>query len=185
MHSPLESTPGISPDCFCREREEREMAEREGRQIPEEDCDEENIQSPFQPISNVISVVCVLLLHSEWKLTFHWSLIWKIITGSFSIFSMTTKKRWIWWRTQPINFHTNRGEAEIRVMSSQIHILNPISISKQSDFALCWKHFIIFRQQDELELADCESKHGPEDHNDENMQSPFQPISTETSVVSI
>lgn len=50
------------------------MAEREGRQILEEDCNEENIQSPFQPISNVISVVCVLLLHSERKLTFHWSL---------------------------------------------------------------------------------------------------------------
>lgn len=101
------------------------MAEREGRQILEEDCDEENIQSPFQPISNVISVVRVLLLHSERKLTFHWSLIWKMAT--FSIFSMTTKKRWILWRTQPINFHTKRGEAEIRIMSSQIPILNPIS----------------------------------------------------------
>lgn len=156
------------------------MAEREGRQILEEDCDEENIQSPFQPISNVISVVRVLLLHSERKLTFHWSLIWKMAT--FSIFSMTTKKRWIWWRTQPINFHTKRGEAEIRILSSQIPTLNPIS--KQSDFALCWKHFIIFRQ-DELEMAECESKHGPEDHNDKNVQSPFQPISTETSVVNI
>lgn len=71
MLSSLESTPGISPYCFYREREEREMAEREGRQILEEDCDEENIQSPFQPISNVISAVCVLLLHSEQKLTFH------------------------------------------------------------------------------------------------------------------
>uniref|UniRef100_H3CSA2 ADP-ribosylation factor-like 13b n=1 Tax=Tetraodon nigroviridis TaxID=99883 RepID=H3CSA2_TETNG len=39
-----------------REREERETAEREGREILEEDCDEESIQSPFQPISNVISV---------------------------------------------------------------------------------------------------------------------------------
>lgn len=37
------------------------MAEREGRQIVEEDCDEENIQSPFQPIINVISVVCVIV----------------------------------------------------------------------------------------------------------------------------
>lgn len=34
------------------------MAEREGREILEEDCDEEIIQSPFQPLSNVISVVC-------------------------------------------------------------------------------------------------------------------------------
>lgn len=33
-------------------------------------------------------------------------------------------------------------------------------------------------------MAECESKHGPEDHNDENMTSPFQPIGTETSVVS-
>lgn len=47
------------PNCFRREREEREMAEREGREILEEDCDEEIMQSPFQPISNVISVVCV------------------------------------------------------------------------------------------------------------------------------
>lgn len=185
MHSPLESTPGISPDCFCREREEREMAEREGRQILEEDCDEENIQSPFQPISNVISVVCVLLLCYCCTQSEN-SLISDLKNcHSFSIFSMTAKKRWIWWRTQPINFHRKRGEAGIRVMSSQIHILNPISISKQSDFALCWKRFIIFRQQDELEMAECESKHGPEDHNDENMQSPFQPISTETSVVNI
>lgn len=60
-HPSLESTLGITPSCFCREREEREMAEREGRQILEEDCDEENIQSPFKPISNVISVVCVIV----------------------------------------------------------------------------------------------------------------------------
>lgn len=37
------------------------MAEREGREILEEDCDEEVIQSPFQPISSVISVVCVIV----------------------------------------------------------------------------------------------------------------------------
>lgn len=37
------------------------MAEREGREILEEECDEEIIQSPFQPISNVISAVCVIV----------------------------------------------------------------------------------------------------------------------------
>ncbi|XP_074521048.1 ADP-ribosylation factor-like protein 13B isoform X2 [Halichoeres trimaculatus] len=36
-----------------RERQEREEAEREGRQIQEED-DDDNMPSPFQPISNVI-----------------------------------------------------------------------------------------------------------------------------------
>ncbi|XP_056883787.1 ADP-ribosylation factor-like protein 13B isoform X2 [Takifugu flavidus] len=95
-----------------REREEREMAEREGRQILEEDCDEENIQSPFQPISNVISVY-------------------------------DSKEK--------------------------------MNMMKDTAYQLSQKE----RQQDELEMAECESKHGPEDHNDE---SPFQPISTETSV---
>ncbi|XP_049919295.1 ADP-ribosylation factor-like protein 13B isoform X4 [Epinephelus moara] len=38
-----------------RERQEREEAEREGRQIQEEELDDENMPSPFQPISNVIS----------------------------------------------------------------------------------------------------------------------------------
>ncbi|XP_008298814.1 ADP-ribosylation factor-like protein 13B isoform X1 [Stegastes partitus] len=38
-----------------RERQEREAAEREGRPIQEDEPDEENIQSPFQPIGNVIS----------------------------------------------------------------------------------------------------------------------------------
>ncbi|XP_042261096.1 ADP-ribosylation factor-like protein 13B isoform X3 [Thunnus albacares] len=38
-----------------RERQEREEAEREGRQIQEEDPDDENMPSPFQPIGNVIS----------------------------------------------------------------------------------------------------------------------------------
>nr|XP_046238622.1 ADP-ribosylation factor-like protein 13B isoform X3 [Scatophagus argus] len=38
-----------------RERQEREEAEREGRQIQEEEPDDENMPSPFQPISNVIS----------------------------------------------------------------------------------------------------------------------------------
>ncbi|XP_022070476.1 ADP-ribosylation factor-like protein 13B isoform X1 [Acanthochromis polyacanthus] len=38
-----------------RERQEREEAEREGRPIQEEEPDEENFQSPFQPIGNVIS----------------------------------------------------------------------------------------------------------------------------------
>ncbi|XP_078100028.1 ADP-ribosylation factor-like protein 13B isoform X2 [Sander vitreus] len=37
-----------------RERQEQEEAEREGRQIQEEKLDDENIPSPFQPISNVI-----------------------------------------------------------------------------------------------------------------------------------
>lgn len=40
-----------------RERQEREEAEREGRPIQEEEPEEENMHSPFQPISNVISVV--------------------------------------------------------------------------------------------------------------------------------
>ncbi|KAM3585493.1 uncharacterized protein V6R79_019010 [Siganus canaliculatus] len=38
-----------------RERQEREEAEREGRPIQEEDPGDEDMQSPFQPISNVIS----------------------------------------------------------------------------------------------------------------------------------
>ncbi|KAK9523713.1 hypothetical protein VZT92_017649 [Zoarces viviparus] len=38
-----------------RDRQEREEAEREGGQIPEEEPDDENIPSPFQPISNVVS----------------------------------------------------------------------------------------------------------------------------------
>ncbi|XP_061571730.1 ADP-ribosylation factor-like protein 13B isoform X2 [Cololabis saira] len=38
-----------------RERQEREEAERDGRQIQEEGPEEENIQSPFQPIGSVIS----------------------------------------------------------------------------------------------------------------------------------
>lgn len=42
----------------CRERQEREEAEREGRQIQEEEPDDENMPSPFQPIGNVISEVC-------------------------------------------------------------------------------------------------------------------------------
>ncbi|XP_028275433.1 ADP-ribosylation factor-like protein 13B [Parambassis ranga] len=42
-----------------RERQEREEVEREGRPIQEEEPDDENTQSPFQPIGNVISEVCV------------------------------------------------------------------------------------------------------------------------------
>ncbi|KAM7375250.1 hypothetical protein PAMA_014374 [Pampus argenteus] len=38
-----------------RERQEREEAEREGRQIQEDEPEDENIPSPFQPIGNVIS----------------------------------------------------------------------------------------------------------------------------------
>ncbi|KAF7669206.1 hypothetical protein LDENG_00233360 [Lucifuga dentata] len=38
-----------------RERREREEAEQEGRQIQEEEPEDENMQSPFQPISNVIT----------------------------------------------------------------------------------------------------------------------------------
>ncbi|XP_059184024.1 ADP-ribosylation factor-like protein 13B isoform X5 [Centropristis striata] len=38
-----------------RERQEREEAEREGRQIQEDEPDDDNMPSPFQPISNVIS----------------------------------------------------------------------------------------------------------------------------------
>ncbi|XP_044043084.1 ADP-ribosylation factor-like protein 13B isoform X7 [Siniperca chuatsi] len=38
-----------------REQQEREEAEREGRQIQEEEPDDENMHSPFQPISNAIS----------------------------------------------------------------------------------------------------------------------------------
>lgn len=46
--------------CFVhRDRLEREEAEQEGRQIQEEELDDENIQNPFQPINNVISEVCV------------------------------------------------------------------------------------------------------------------------------
>lgn len=43
--------------------------------------------------------------------------------------------------------------------------------------------YCVFRQQ-ELEMAECENKCVPEDHNDENIRSPFQPITNETSVVS-
>lgn len=45
--------------------------------------------------------------------------------------------------------------------------------------------YCVFRQQEELEMAECENKCVPEDHNDENIQSPFQPITNETSVVSV
>ncbi|XP_041834158.1 ADP-ribosylation factor-like protein 13B isoform X2 [Melanotaenia boesemani] len=38
-----------------RERQEREEAEREGRSIQEEEPNDDNIQSPFQPIGTVIS----------------------------------------------------------------------------------------------------------------------------------
>ncbi|XP_037552588.1 ADP-ribosylation factor-like protein 13B isoform X2 [Nematolebias whitei] len=38
-----------------REQQEREEAEQEGRPIQEEEGDEESIQSPFQPIHNVLS----------------------------------------------------------------------------------------------------------------------------------
>ncbi|XP_053170673.1 ADP-ribosylation factor-like protein 13B isoform X1 [Scomber japonicus] len=38
-----------------RERQEREEAEQEGRQIQEEEPDDENMPSPFQPIGNVVS----------------------------------------------------------------------------------------------------------------------------------
>lgn len=109
------------PNCFRREREEREMAEREGREIVEEDCDEEIIQSPFQPISNVISVVCGTVAFSL-KST---SLAELTKNGSYSgfTFSMTTKKRWMWRHARPRNFHTKRGEAmsraSLRVYVSQ------------------------------------------------------------------
>lgn len=42
---------------LCRERQEREEAEREGRQVQEEEPDDENAPSPFQPIGNVVSEV--------------------------------------------------------------------------------------------------------------------------------
>lgn len=48
-----------TPRSVHREREEREEAEREGRQMVEEELEDENIPSPFQPISSVISEVCV------------------------------------------------------------------------------------------------------------------------------
>ncbi|XP_030636637.1 ADP-ribosylation factor-like protein 13B [Chanos chanos] len=38
-----------------RDRQEREEAEREGRQVQEEEPDDGNISSPFQPISNVVT----------------------------------------------------------------------------------------------------------------------------------
>lgn len=40
-----------------RERQEREEAEREGRQVQEEEPDDENAPSPFQPIGDVVSEV--------------------------------------------------------------------------------------------------------------------------------
>ncbi|CAN9498080.1 unnamed protein product [Ophioblennius macclurei] len=39
-----------------RERQEREEAEREGQNAPDEELDEEDIQSPFQPIGDIIAV---------------------------------------------------------------------------------------------------------------------------------
>lgn len=44
--------------------------------------------------------------------------------------------------------------------------------------------YCVFRSQEELEMAQCESKHVSEDHHDENMQSPFQPVSNEAFLVS-
>lgn len=46
-----------TPPPLCRERQEREEAEREGRQVQEEEPDDENVPSPFQPIGNVVSEV--------------------------------------------------------------------------------------------------------------------------------
>lgn len=43
--------------CVCREREELERAKCEGRQIQEEEFNDENMQDPFRPISSVISAV--------------------------------------------------------------------------------------------------------------------------------
>uniref|UniRef100_A0A8D0B1U7 ADP-ribosylation factor-like 13b n=1 Tax=Sander lucioperca TaxID=283035 RepID=A0A8D0B1U7_SANLU len=50
-----------------RERQEQEEAEREGRQIQEEELDDENIPSPFQPISNVITEVCDHCVLGVWE----------------------------------------------------------------------------------------------------------------------
>lgn len=68
------------------------MAEREGREIVEEDCDEEIIQSPFQPISNVISLVCINVAFTM-KTHFELSSRNKKVSCSAFIFSMRTKKR--------------------------------------------------------------------------------------------
>lgn len=140
-------------NCVCREREEREMAEREGREILEEDCDEEIIQSPFQPISNVISVVCGTVAFSL-KST---SLAELTKNGLYSgfIFSMRTKKRWIWPRAQPRNFHTKRGEAMSRA-SLRVYVSTWASAAKrvfcfktktkmylQRSLPWGWKRFIV------------------------------------------
>lgn len=56
----------------------------------------------------------------------------------------------------------------------------------QRSFTLRLKVFYcVFRQQEELEMAECENKCVPKHHNDENIQSPFQPITNETSLVSV
>lgn len=47
----------ITSSPICRERQEREEAEREGRQVQEEEPDDENAASPFQPIGNIVSEV--------------------------------------------------------------------------------------------------------------------------------
>ncbi|TKS66516.1 ADP-ribosylation factor-like protein 13B [Collichthys lucidus] len=48
-----------------RDRQEREEAEREGRPIPEDEPDDENMPSPFQPINNVITEVHELAFHMK------------------------------------------------------------------------------------------------------------------------
>lgn len=138
---------------------------------------------------------CVELVHSEWKHIFNWAQ--KTVSYSVFIFSMRTTKRWTWWGAQPHNFHTKRGEANWRCSSLQACMstwantairvaFTKTQITGKSKGQYFQKAFYcVFRQQEELEMAECESKYVSEDHNDENIQSPFQPITNETSVVSV
>ncbi len=51
-----------------RDRQEREEAEREGRTLKEEDLDDVDMPSPFQPITNVVSEVSYHNVSFKYKL---------------------------------------------------------------------------------------------------------------------
>lgn len=57
----------LTSSCVHRDRQEREEAERDGRPIPEDEPDDENMPSPFQPINSVITEVHELAFHMKLK----------------------------------------------------------------------------------------------------------------------
>lgn len=80
-------------------RREREEAEQEGRPIQEEEHDDENIQSPFQPIENVISEVSCHCVHLRddglllWLILFRLQAVFQQARGIHVLFRMKINKR--------------------------------------------------------------------------------------------